>query len=38
VRGETSDERLANRGDYIPMMANRAVRILRERRGSAARA
>jgi aminoglycoside phosphotransferase (APT) family kinase protein len=36
VRGETSDERLANRDEHVPMMANRAVRILREH--SAARA
>jgi aminoglycoside phosphotransferase (APT) family kinase protein len=34
VRGESTDERMATRGDYIPMLAARATRILAERRGA----
>ena len=32
VRGESTDQRMASRGDHIPMLARRATRILAERR------
>ena len=32
VRGESTDQRMASRGDHIPMLAQRATRILAERR------